>query len=193
MTIYGRRDLVSVTVSEAHGGCGALHEYTPGPGGCVQLTCDKGCEEWLRTDAMHDTSPRDVPETYDETKDREALTKQGARNRDYLTAAALAKMAGVPTPDAVLGLPPVTGASAPEPVKCADGHENVPGTKFCTTCATSLAAPGTVRCPDGHESPAGCRFCGECGKSVAADKPPSAAASKTTKTRARTPAATKAA
>lgn len=171
MTVYATKQYIggAESVSPAHGGCGKTHAYETGPEGFPQITCPDGCEEFLRSLYGHAALPRDLPETYDDAQTQRRLREQGTAYRDGLTAAALARMAGLaPDAGALAALMPA-GTAVP-PVTCAAGHPNAAGARFCTACGTPLGS-GPVRCPAGHESPAGARWCGECGQPITAEAP----------------------
>jgi len=111
------------------------------------LTCAQ-CEDHLRSDDKWSTTVSEIPETHDETTAREDYETRGAKDRDYIQALALAKIAGVAIPESLQRV--LSGAMA---------H-----------------VPGQLLCPDGHASPAGMKFCGECGKPLHGEAPPAAAA-----------------
>ena len=138
MSVFARSDLAAVTVSPAHGGCGRSH-VRPAPGGnpvaIWELKCDGGCEDHLRKDPHWATTVSEIPETHDEVKVREDYEKRGAKDKDAVLAAALAKLAGVELPESLTRM----SGGAP------------------------LHIPGTMECPLGHAQAAGAKFCAECG------------------------------
>jgi len=110
------------------------------------LTCAQ-CEDHLRSDDKWSTTVSEIPETHDETTAREDYETRGAKDRDYIQALALAKIAGVAIPESLQRV--LSGAMA---------H-----------------VPGQLLCPDGHANPAGKKFCGDCGQPMHGE-PPAAAA-----------------
>ena len=139
MTVWARSDLASVTVSEAHGGCGVTHSR-PAPGGkpaaVWQFSECPRCEDFLRHDPLWAVTAAEIPETHDETKAREDFDKRGARDKDAILALALAKIAGI---------------------------ENLPDSLTRMVSGAPLHVPGQMECPSGHVQPSGMKFCGECG------------------------------
>lgn len=141
MTVYARNDLASVTISEAHGGCGRAHTR-PAPGGIPAAVwkfseCPQ-CEDFLRHDPSWSVTAAEIPETYDETKQREDFDKRGAKDKDAILTLALARLAGIGT------------AELPESL-----------TRMIS--GTPAHIPGQMECPKGHAQPAGQPFCGQCG------------------------------
>jgi hypothetical protein len=174
--LFARSDLASVTVSAAHGGCGAVH-IRPAPGGkpvpVWKLDCSP-CETHLRSEPTWSASLSEVPETPDEVSAREDFDKRGAFDRDAVMAMALAKLANVELPETLRR--PLTGMAPHVPMvsglmECDAGHPNEPGMKFCGECGIPLRAPAKRTCPDGHEVPAAMKFCGECGQPAGVTAP----------------------
>lgn len=96
MTVYARSDVMSVTLSKDHGGCGAVHSrpVTHGaPSRVWALDCPGGCEDHLRSDPKWSASPMEVPETPDETRGREEADKRGERTREAQMESAVASLA----------------------------------------------------------------------------------------------------
>jgi len=84
MAVFARSDVMSVSLSESHGGCGAVHSrpVTRGvPDKVWALSCPR-CENHLRSDAHWASMLADVPETPDEVRVREDVEKRGVRDRD---------------------------------------------------------------------------------------------------------------
>lgn len=151
--IFPPSDFVAVTIPADGGrGCGAEHRRPAGADGRpVQpwaLSCAGGCEDWLLAhDGRWAHQVEDIPETYDETRARERFEVRGARDRDALVALAMARMAGVgqdeipPSVARVLsGLP----AHVPGVVVCGSGHDNRPGSRFCSACGEPLSRPAAA-------------------------------------------------
>jgi hypothetical protein len=139
-----------VTIPKTSGGCGRVHAYEDTPDGYPGITCS-ACEDVLAKDPQHAKLASEVPETFDETRLREAAEKTGRKERDDVTARALAAIAGMT-------------AAAPVAVAgpaCQAGHQNPVGAKFCGHCGTAMAGPAS--CPGGHQVAPGMRYCGTCG------------------------------
>lgn len=83
MTVYGRSDIMSVAVSQHHGGCGAVHSRPVTHGSPVKiwaLSCHP-CEDYLRSDPHWVTDTEEIPETPDEVRVREQMEKKGESRR----------------------------------------------------------------------------------------------------------------
>ncbi len=151
--IYPPSDFVAVIIpAEGGRGCGAEHRRPDGPDGRpVQpwaLSCAGGCEAWLLAhDSRWVQQPEDIRETFDEIKARERFELRGTKDRDALVALALARMAGVSQAEipssiakALSGLP----AHVPGVVVCGSGHDNRPGSRFCSACGEQLGRPAAA-------------------------------------------------
>jgi len=137
-TIYAASSLSYVALSAAHGGCGNPHRRPVEHGAPAKLwalTCP-ACENHLRGDPLWSPTISEIPETYDEKIAREDYETRGAKDRDYIQALALARIAGVEIPESLTRV--LSGAMA---------H-----------------VPGQLLCPAGHANPAGKKFCGDCGQ-----------------------------
>ena len=173
MSVWARSDVASVTVSEAHKGCGKTH-VRPAPGGrpvdVWEITCPGGCEDFLRTDPLFASNRSELPESPDEVKSREDFEKRGVLERDQVMALAMAKIAGIelsePPRRPALGLVPPLAVTAGQ-VECPNGHGCDPGTRFCTECGSAMREEAK-RCPEGHENAPSAKFCADCGASLAA-------------------------
>jgi len=141
MTVYARNDLASVTISPAHGGCGNAHSR-PAPGGIPaavwKLDDCPQCEDHLRHDPLWSSTAAEIPETYDETKQREDFEKRGAKDKDAIFALALARIAGI-------------------------GADELPESLTRMITGVPAHVPAELECPQGHGQPAGRKFCAECG------------------------------
>jgi hypothetical protein len=129
--IYARSDIMSITVSEAHGGCAQVHERPEGERlwgiGCPS------CEDFLRGDPMWSARADEVPETYDELRAAEALEKNAhKRQLNALESAAglLAILTG--GRDVLTGAVPQLAQPGTECRKCASVIG--PGVRFCGHC-----------------------------------------------------------
>lgn len=149
MTIYAQSDLMSVKVGPGHGGCGQVHERERDAGGYpVQpwaLTCDAGCEDFLRaSDDRWSTTLHGITETYDEKASRDHYEKAGVQARDSLLAIAMARMAGIGSdqiPPALQKMLTGLPAHVPGVTVCPKGHDNTPGNRFCGQCGSPMRAP----------------------------------------------------
>ncbi len=149
MTVYARSDVMGVSISAEHGGCGQSHSRPVrdgAPDKVWALTCNDGCEDVLRNDPHWAGHPDDVPETPDEKMRRESATAAGRIDQQNATANALQELAKLgDLPKALQQLTAVmTGG------KLADGTEG----------------STTQECPNGHTVPLGPKFCPECGSSM---------------------------
>jgi hypothetical protein len=73
VAVYARSDVMSVTLSSVHGGCGNVHSRPVKDGAPVRywkLECGK-CEDFLRSDPLWSSHESKIPETYDEQIRRE--------------------------------------------------------------------------------------------------------------------------
>lgn len=148
--MYARSDILSVSVSEAHGGCGQPHVRPAGPDGRPSDTwfvdCPM-CELFLAADPLWAKNPDDVPQTADEVKAMEAFNSRGAKALSQLRTLALAKMAGV-TPDEIG--PDLSKMLTSGPVRipgvtvCDAGHDNAPGSRYCSTCGARMGGPSAA-------------------------------------------------
>jgi hypothetical protein len=98
MTVYARRDICCVAISESHGGCGSVHTR-PAPGGAPApiwaLTCHGGCEDFLRHDPLWSPTAHGIPETPDEVVTREDVEKRGQIDQAASVAQALQRLASL--------------------------------------------------------------------------------------------------
>ena len=149
MTVYARSDVASVTISPAHGGCGAVHTR-PAPGGepvrVFALTC-AACEDVLRYDSLWGASATAIPETPDEVINREANEKRTSVEQAARNVEAMEKLGAMPETLAKVLADLIQGK---------------------TTLPMAM-------CPAGHPAPGSSAFCGECGARMARDAPPVAA------------------
>jgi hypothetical protein len=145
----------------------------PAPGGkpadLWALTCDGGCEDFLRSDPLWSSTIAEIPETPDESITREDWSKRGAADQQYVTAMALAKMAGVDIPESLTRVLSGRAPAVAGMMECGNGHASAPGSKFCGECGEAMRQPAAaieaapVFCAQGHPNPSSARFCGECG------------------------------
>lgn len=140
MTVYARSDVMHVTVSRAHGGCGEPHSRpvrNGAPDKLWKLSCPQ-CQQFLASDPLWSGTLADVPDTPDEVLARDNVQKTTMKSRDDLMALAVAKLAGLPVAEFLTG---VVAQTADQGVMlCGDGHENVPSAKFCGECGVKLHA-----------------------------------------------------
>ena len=150
MSLYARSDVLSVSISAAHGGCGASHGRpvnNGAPARTWRLDCQQ-CETVLKEDPLWAATVSEIPETPDEQHVREDRDKRGAKEQSEATAQALAELAKLgDLPAALAGF-----------------------TDYMTRQA--VGAAGDVVCPAGHRGQSGARFCAVCGASMDAVPPP---------------------
>jgi hypothetical protein len=138
MPVYARSDVMHVTVSRAHGGCGEPHTRpvrNGAPSKTWALDCPQ-CQRYLTHDPLWSGTMADVPSTPDEDLARDNAEKSTARSRDDIMALALAKIAGLPVAEFLGGM--IGQATDAGTVSCLNGHENFPSAKFCAECGTSM-------------------------------------------------------
>ncbi len=146
MPVFARSDVLSVTVSRAHGGCGEVHRRPfndDSPVRVWRLSCPL-CQGHLSHDPLWSGNEGTIPATPDETQAVENSNTLFSRNRDDIMTMALARLAGLPEGGLLRGNGN-TAAARQALVKCPDGHDNFPGTKFCGECGTKLAVDDTAR------------------------------------------------
>jgi hypothetical protein len=137
---FGRSDIMSVSVSAVHGGCGSVHRrpfINGSPAETWELNCPQ-CAEYLETDPLWASNLADVPPTYDEKRGEESANFTFTKNRDDILTMALAKIAGLDTGDLMSRIK--AQGAAHSLVKCPAGHDNFTGTKFCGECGAALSA-----------------------------------------------------
>ena len=139
MPVFARSDVMCVTVSRAHGGCGEIHRR-PFIGDTAakswQLDCPQ-CQGHLTNDPLWSGNLGSVPATPDEDRAVETSNVLFTRNRDDIMTMALARLAGLPAGDLLHAIPGQSGGHSL--VRCPDGHDNFPGVKFCGECGTRIA------------------------------------------------------
>ena len=148
MTVFAPSDFISTSVPAEAGGCGTAHVRDVGTDQVWGLCCGGGCEDWL---LAHDDrwvkDVHDVRPTFDEKKALERFRNRGQADRDALMALAMARMAGLsqaeipPSLTKMLsGLP----AHVPGVVVCGSGHDNRPGSRYCSQCGTAMTRPAVA-------------------------------------------------
>ena len=146
MTVYARSDISAVSISPAHGGCGATH-VRPAPGGdpipVWGLICHGGCEDVLRADSMWSSTHTTIPETPDEVLHREDMERRGALEQQESTAKALMELAKLGTLPEVLAtmLKHVSSGAQLESGMdrlCLNGHRNGANAMYCSTCGNIM-------------------------------------------------------
>lgn len=144
MSVYARSDVMNVTVSRAHGGCGQPHSRPVRNGAAARtwaLDCPL-CQQYLSGDPLWSGTLADVPATPDEDLARDSAEKQTSRSREDIMALALAKIAGLPVAEFLGGM--IGQAADTGTVACHAGHENFPSAKFCAECGERISASGDV-------------------------------------------------
>jgi hypothetical protein len=141
MPVYARSDVVCVTVSHSHGGCGTVHArpvVNGAPAKVWSVDCPQ-CKDYLAKDPLWSTTLADVPSSPDEDLARDNAEKSTTRSREDIMALALAKIAGLPVTEFLGGM---LGQAADQgTVKCVNNHENFPSAKFCAECGAPLNVP----------------------------------------------------
>lgn len=167
MSLFARSDLMSVSIPQTSGGCGATHSrpVTRGtPAKVWKLECTP-CEFYLNgsdkakiirvvpgdkeqgipgrmehvadSDPHWSSTPEGIPPTPDEQHINKIRAERGRDELQMIQALTAAKMAGVAIPDNAMWL--LNQTFDPRIIK------------------------GNVVCANGHENLAGVKFCGECG------------------------------
>lgn len=171
MSLYARSDLMSVSIPETSGGCGATHmrQVTRGaPAKIWKLDCVP-CEKYLRGDAKPkvikvipgdkdqgipsrmehvadsdphwSTTPEGIPATPDEQHINKIRADRGSQQLQQLSALAALQQAGLKIPDEAFWL--------------------------LSQNFDQRIIKGTTICSNGHDNPAGVKFCNECGLPMA--------------------------
>jgi hypothetical protein len=167
MTVHSRSDVVAVTISPAHGGCGRVHSrpvVAGAPARLWALDCADGCEDVLRHDPLWAPTVTTIPETPDEAATREDAEKRGQIEQAKNTTAALQDLANLKDLPQALSqaLLVAFGGQNPQAVEepqllCKNGHANKPTGRFCAECGTSLKEPvsatGTDNAPADDAAP----------------------------------------
>lgn len=140
MTVYARSDVLSVSLSLDHGGCGATHTRPVTHGAPVkmwELNCPGKCENHLRHDPRWSANRTEIPETPDEVKIREDRENKGKLDYENNLQASIASLAS--TNDGIQKLLSVmiasqanTNPAMVEALKILSGNqeasgENIPG------------------------------------------------------------------
>jgi hypothetical protein len=146
MPVFARSDVLCVTVSRHHGGCGEVHRrpvtQDGEPATLWKLDCPL-CQAHLAHDPLWSGNQGTIPATPDEDTAIENSNTLFSRNRDDIMTMALARLAGLPEGGLLRG-GDTAKAARQALVKCQDGHDNFPGTKFCGECGTRLNGTGDV-------------------------------------------------
>lgn len=156
MTMHSRSDLVAVTLSPAHGGCGQIHSRPVDKGAPVKLwslTCEP-CENTLKAikDPHWSTTLAGIPETPDEKEYREDQETKGRTDQQNQTAEALAKLAS-------LGDLPAAIARLADMYSGESRRGELTPVEKCRACNMLLP----------HDS----KFCPECGQKFTPEPPAS--------------------
>ena len=160
MVLYAANDRMAVSVSPgAHGGCGASHSRPVRDGAPVfpwVLDCP-GCEDFLRHDSGWAVTAAEIPETYDETKQREDFDKRGAKDKDAILTLALARLAGIGSdelPESLTRMISGVPAHVPAELECPNGHGQPGGAQVLRR----VRAADARRCRrGGHRERPACR------------------------------------
>lgn len=162
MTVWARSDVCAVSISPDHGGCGISHSRPVVAGAPVRtwaLTCQGGCEDYLRNDPLWSGTPETVPESPDEIAIRQDLEKRGQLESQASMATALNDLAKLgDLPGAIAQLAQMMAGNAPQQLAqqplllCRNGHRNTSTVKFCGECGADLDDAANKR-PVGELSP----------------------------------------
>jgi hypothetical protein len=129
--IYARSDIQSVSISEAHGGCGQAHQRPEGER-VWALSCER-CEGHLRTDPLWTANLDELPLTPDEQKADANREKNLARRQMHATESAAGLLAMLAGPHDLLA--GKTAVPVPESAECHKCAGSVPVTaRFCGHC-----------------------------------------------------------
>lgn len=170
MSLYARSDLMSVSIPDTSGGCGATHvrQVTRGaPAKVWKLDCVP-CERYLRgddkpkvikvipgdkeqgipsrmehvadADPHWSTTPEGIPATPDEQHVNKIRAERGTQQLQQLSALAALQQAGLKIPDEAFWL--------------------------LSQNFDQRIIKGTTICANGHDNPAGVKYCGECGMTM---------------------------
>jgi hypothetical protein len=133
--IYARSDVQSITVSEAHRGCGTPHARPEGerPWG---LACS--CEDFLRGDPnMWSVHADEVPLSHNEERAAAAAEKNAHKRQLDVVSSAGALLALLAGPrDVLAGAAPRLVPAGAECRKCASVVG--PGVRFCGHCGSPV-------------------------------------------------------
>jgi hypothetical protein len=171
LSLYARSDVMSVSIPETSGGCGASHTrpVTRGvPAKVWKLDCSP-CEGYLRGDGkpkvikvipgdkdlgipsrmehvidshpQWSNTPEGIPPTPDEQHVNKIRAERGTQQLQQLQALAALQGAGLKIPDEAMWL--------------------------LSQNFDARIVKGTVVCSNGHDNAAGAKFCGECGIDMA--------------------------
>lgn len=161
MTIYARNDVLHVSLSRSHGGCGQGHSRPVENGAPVKTwafdECP-ACERVLLTDPLWSRTMSQLPETHDEKLTREDEESRGKRDAGQATAQALKELSS-------LGQLPEIMAQLAAMMNANKGHrEDPPSAGF------GPYSPILRVCENSHSVPDGNKFCGECGGTIPTGK-----------------------
>lgn len=144
MTVHSRSDVVAVTISPDHGGCGQVHSRPVDKGAPAKLwslTCPL-CEDVLRKDSNWSGTISGIPETPDEKAYREDQELKGKIDQQNQTAEALSKLSSLgDLPSAIANLASMfAGEGRREALKACPACEKVSAAtaKFCGHCGASM-------------------------------------------------------
>jgi Transcription termination factor len=151
MTVYARSDVSAVSISKDHGGCGQIHSrpvVEGAPAKIWALSCQGGCENFLRSDSLWSGTAHTIPETPDETARRTDIEKRGQVEQQTSMAHALndlAKLGALPGVLAQLmghlnpNADKVEAATLEQELRvCRNGHMNQQHVKFCGECGANM-------------------------------------------------------
>jgi len=101
------------------------------------------------------SSPEGIPSTPDEQHVNKIRAERGAAELQQLQALIAARSAGINIPDNAMWL--LQQTFDPRIIKgtviCPNGHENLPGSKFCGECAIRMSSQGVLEAVAAQEFP----------------------------------------
>ena len=154
---FARSDLVSVSVPRSAGGCGLRHDRpyengSPAPVWALDHETCTPCANVLAHDDLWSGTLAEIPETPDETREREQREKNASAEQEKALGNLPGNLAGALGPALAAALAPLLGLAQAGAVSCTAGHPNAAGVKFCGECGSPMGSlPGAV-VPDASQS-----------------------------------------
>ena len=164
MVAYCSKDIQSVSISPAQGGCGQAHSrdgarvFRLECGKCSAVVLGHGRPKvwgWSKERGYMpgqadvwpgwSSSITDIPLTFDEQLERDRVKSTGQNELERLQALAMAAQLGIPVPQALAtslgGIRALEELRSDPQIICPDGHSNRPGARFCDLCGCSMQVP----------------------------------------------------
>ena len=154
---FARSDLVSVSVPRSAGGCGLRHDRpyengSPAPVWALDHETCTPCANVLAHDDLWSGTLAEIPETPDETREREQREKNASAEQEKALGNLPGNLAGALGPALAAALAPLLGLAQAGAVSCTAGHPNAAGVKFCGECGSPMGSlPGAV-VPDASQA-----------------------------------------